>query len=163
MAKIKLFLKFIFFFFGTLLHESAHYLFALIFGKAEGFSVLPKTEGNRFVFGSVRSRTRYRVLSSFIAAGPLLWWGLLFLILIHVRVVRLTGGMPAIDFGPVLKKLRSFSWGDLFFIWLFLQFLWAGRPSMQDIKNFFRGLLSVSGAVFLAAAAALVYFSEKFF
>ena len=56
--RIRLILKFIFFFPGTFLHELAHYVAALVLGKAEGFSVWPRMEGNSFVFGSVKSRTR---------------------------------------------------------------------------------------------------------
>lgn len=162
MIRIRLFLKFIFFFFGTFLHELSHYLFALMLGRAEGFSVLPRIEGESFIFGSVKSRTRYKVLSSFVASAPLIWWAVLILLMIHLGFIRTGSGMPEVNAAAVLRRLRSFSLRDLLFIWLFLQLLWAGRLSGPDIKNFSRGLLSVSGLVFLAAAVAVVYFSRRF-
>lgn len=158
MTKIKLVFKFIFYFLGTCLHELAHYIAALILGKAEGFSVLPKIEGDRFIFGSVKSRARYKVLTSFIAASPLVWWAVLVLILMHFHVIRISSGMPEIDTGMIIRRIESFSLPDLFYIWLFMQMLWAGKLSMQDIKNFFRNLFSVSGFVLISAVAALIYF-----
>ncbi len=160
--RIRLILKFIFFFPGTLLHELAHYCAASLFGKAEGFSVRPKVEGNSFVFGSVRSRTRYRVLSSFIAIAPLLWWIALFFLLEYLRVIRRGSGIPGINFGLVAGKLRHFSLSDAFALWLFLQILWAGRPSLQDIKNFLTGFLSFSGLLLLSIAAGLIYLLRYF-
>jgi hypothetical protein len=163
MVRIRLAVKFIFFFAGTFLHELAHYLFALLLGKAEGFSVLPGIEGDRFVFGSVKSRARYKVFTSFIATAPLIWWAVLLLLMVHFRLLIMRGGgMPKVDFSLLLRKGRSFSRVDILFIWLFLQMLWAGRLSVMDIKNAAKGFLSVSGVVFLAAIAALVYLSKTF-
>jgi hypothetical protein len=131
-------------------------------GRAEGFSVIPKVEGEKVVFGSVRSRTRYRILSSFVASAPLVWWALLIMLLIHFGLLRTGGGMPEMNIAPVLRRLHDFSLRDLLLIWLFIQLLWAGRLSVPDIKNSFRGLLSVSGLVFFATAAAVIYFSRRF-
>jgi hypothetical protein len=156
---VRLLLKFIFFFPGTFLHELAHYGAALILGKAEGFSVWPRVEGNSFVFGSVKSRTRYKVLSSFIAIAPLLWWAGLFLLLRHLRIVG-ANGMPTIHFGMIVDTLKYFSLSDAFLLWLFVQILWAGKPSLQDIKNFFRGLFSVSGLLLILITAGLLYLSR---
>jgi len=163
MVRIRLAVKFIFFFAGTFLHELAHYLFALLLGKAEGFSMLPGIEGDRFVFGSVKSRARCKVFTSFIATAPLIWWAVLLLLMVHFRLLIMRGGgIPKVDFSLLLRKVRSFSRGDVLFIWLFLQMLWAGRLSVTDIKNAVKGCLSVSGIVLLAAIAALVYFSKTF-
>jgi hypothetical protein len=160
--RIRFILKFIFFFPGTFLHELAHYAAALVLGKAEGFSVWPRVEGNSFVFGSVKSRTRYKVLSSFIAIAPLLWWVVLFFILRYLRVIGAGNGMPEINFGMTVDKINYFSLSDAFLLWLFVQILWAGRPSLQDIKNFFRGLLSISGFLLLLTAAGLIYLIRHF-
>ena len=111
--RIRLAFKFIFYFFGTCLHELAHYVAALLLGKAEGFSVIPKTEDTRFILGSVKSRVRYKVLSSFIAAAPLVWWAMLFFTLSHLHVIQLRNGMPIIFSGLVTKKLKSVSLSDL--------------------------------------------------
>ena len=160
--RIRLIVKGMFFFPGTFLHELAHYGAALVLGKAEGFSVWPKVEGNNFVFGSVKSRTRYKVLSSFISIAPLLWWVFLFLILRYLRIIGAGNGMPKINFDMTIGKLKYFSLSDAFALWLFVQVLWAGRPSLQDIKNFFRGLLSVSGFLLLSIAAGLIYLLRHF-
>lgn len=161
--RIGLTVKFIFFFVGTFLHELAHYLFALMLGRAEGFSVVPAIEGDKLVFGSVKSRTKYKVLSSFIASAPLIWWAVLVLLMIHLRLLIMRGsGIPKIDFSLLVRRVRLFSRWDILFIWLFLQMLWAGRLSATDMKNFAKGFLSVSGIVFIAAIAALVYFSKTF-
>jgi predicted secreted protein len=160
--RIRLILKFVFFLPGTFLHELAHYAAALILGKAEGFSVLPKTEGDSIVFGSVKSRTRYKVLSSFIAIAPLLWWAVLFLVLRHLRVIETGNGMPEINFGLTAAKLKRFSLSEAFLLWLFAQILWAGRPSVRDIKNFFTGLLSVSGFLLISATAGLICLLRHF-
>ncbi len=162
MTKLRLILKFIFFLPGTFMHELAHYVAAVIFGKAEGFSVWPKVEGNSFVFGSVKSRTRYKVLSSFIAVAPLFWWAILFLILRYLHFIRKSNGMPKINFGMAVDKLKYFSLSDVFFLWLFIQILWAGRPSFQDVKNFFKGLISVSGFLLLSMAAVSIYLIRHF-
>lgn len=150
-------MKFIFFFPGTLLHEFAHYGAALVFGKAEGFSVWPKAEGNNLVFGSVKSRTKYRVLSSFIAIAPLVWWVVLFLILKYLGVIGAGNGMPGINFRTTADKLKYFSLSDAFLLWLLIQVFWAGRPSLQDIKNLFRGLISVSGFLLISTTSGVIY------
>ena len=162
MVTLRLILKFIFFFPGTFLHELAHYAAALVLGRAEGFSVWPRMEGGNFVFGSVKSRTRYKVLSSFIALAPVIWWVVLVLTLRHLHFIRILNGVPSINFGMIAIKLKSFTSSDALFLWLFLQILWAGRPSLQDVKNFMRGLFSVSGIVLVSAVAAVVYIMRRF-
>jgi hypothetical protein len=155
--RIRLIFKFIFYFFGTCLHELAHYVAALLLGKAEGFSVIPKIEGTRFVLGSVRSRVRYKFLSSFIASAPLIWWAILFLTLLYLHIIQVRNGMPIISFGLVAKRLKSLSLSDLFSLWIFIQLLWAGHLSLEDLKNVLRGLLSVSGMVLLSVVIILFY------
>jgi len=154
--------RFVFYFFGTFLHELAHYIAALFLGKAEGFSVRPKREGNRIVFGSVRSRTRFRVLSSFIAAAPIIWWAVLFMVLRHLHVIDTANHIPGLRLGVIAQKVRTFSLPDFIYLWLLIQILWAGRLSLQDLKNFSRGLISVSGISLILAVAALIYVSRRF-
>ncbi len=160
MMSIRLILKSIFFFHGTFLHELAHYVAALILGRAEGFSVWPKIQGGHFVFGSVNSRTRYKVLSSFIAFAPLIWWVVLLLILRYLRIIGTDAGPCSINFRLILKKVESLNLSKILFLWLFLQILWAGRPSLEDLKNFFKGLFSVSGIILIAVVAALIYITR---
>jgi hypothetical protein len=145
--KIKLFCWSIFFLFGTFLHECSHFAFAGILGKTEGFSIVPKREGDAFIFGKVRARVRYRVLSVFVAAAPLMWWALLVLMLkpllssfhgVHLRedgIAILSG------------RLKPFSLQNVFALWLVSQLLWAGRLSLRDIETCLRGLLSPSGLI----------------
>jgi hypothetical protein len=160
--KIRLAFGFIFYFVGTCLHELAHYVAAFLLGKAEAFSVIPRIEGNRFILGSVKSRVRYKLLSSFIAAAPLVWWAILFLILLYLHIIRLRNGIPIIAYELIAKKLRSFSFSDVFSLWVFMQMVWAGRLSVQDIKNVFRGIFSVSGLVFLSVVIILIYLFRYF-
>jgi hypothetical protein len=155
--RIRLAFKFIFYFFGTCLHELAHYVAAHLLGKAEGFSVIPRIEGTQIVLGSVRSRVRYKFLSSFIASAPLVWWAILLLILLYLHIIQLNNGIPIISSGVVMKKLRSISVSDAFLGWVFIQLLWAGRLSVEDLKNVIKGMLSVSGMVFLSVVTILVY------
>ncbi len=162
MITLRFILKFIFFFPGTFLHELAHYVAALVLGRAEGFSVRPRIEGGNFVFGSVKSGTRFKVLSSFIALAPVIWWFVLVLILGHLSLIRTDDGMPAINAGVILTRLKTFTYKDALYFWLLLQLLWAGRPSLQDIKNFIGGLFSVSGIMLVSAAAAVIYIVRRF-
>jgi hypothetical protein len=159
--RIRLAFKVIFYFFGTCLHELAHYVAALLLGKAEGFSVIPRIEGPRFVLGSVRSKVRYKFLSSFVASAPLVWWAILFLILRYLHIIKVRNGMPIIPSGLVLKRLKSVSFTDLFYLWVFIQLLWAGRLSVKDLINVLRGMLSVSGMVFLSAVTILFYLFRR--
>lgn len=158
MITFTIWVKLIFFFPGTVLHELAHYTAALLLGRAEGFSVIPKKEGNRYVLGSVKSRTRYRVLSSFIALAPVIWWLALFLIFRHLHFIGTGRGLSQIRFGAIMEKLHSFTLPDAFFLWLFIQMFWAGRLSFPDVKNVLRGLLSFSGFALTGVAATVYYF-----
>jgi len=160
--RIRLLCKVIFYLFGTFLHELAHYVAALLLGKAEGFSVMPRVEGESFVFGSVKSRVKFKVLSSFVATAPLIWWAVLLLILWHLRLVGMSRGKPDFHLGILTRRLQSFSVKDALFIWLFLQMIWAGILSTRDVRNFFNGLLSVSGVILVAAVAVAIYFSRNF-
>ena len=160
MTKLRLILKFIFFLPGTFLHELTHYVAALILGKAEGFSVWPKTEGSSIVFGSVRSRTRFRVLSSFIAAAPILWWAVLFIALRYILFGGPEARTASNNIEAIIKRLNFSSYVDAIILWLLLQILWAGKLSLQDIKNFFSGLLSISGLVLLAILAGAIYITK---
>lgn len=155
--RIRLAFKIVFYFCGTFLHELAHYFAALLLGRAKGFSVIPRIEGKSFVLGNVRSSVRYRFLTSFIAIAPLIWWGVLFMILLRLHIVYLNNNLPGISYGEVMKRLRSLSFSDIFFLWIFVQLFWAGHLSGQDVKNAFRGMVSVSGVIFLAIAGALFY------
>lgn len=162
MIRLRLILKFIFFFPGTFLHELAHYGMALVLGEAEAFSIWPRIEGGNFVFGSVKSRTRYKVLSSFIALAPVIWWVVLVLTLRYLHFIGTLNCVPSINFGMIALKLKSFTSSDTFFLWLFLQILWAGRPSMQDVKNFIKGGVSVSGIMLVSVVTALIYIIRRF-
>lgn len=155
--KLKLIGKFIFYFFGTFLHELSHYTAAFFLGKPEGFSLMPKIEGGSFIFGSVRYRVRYKVLSSFIASAPLLWWVFLILMLLHFKLIQMSGWIPHLSYSLIWQRLKSFSLSDAVFVWLFIQLLWAGRLSSKDIKNFFIGIFSVSGLVLISAIALVLY------
>ena len=126
-------------------------------GKPEGFSLIPKIEGGSFIFGSVSYRVRYKVLSSFIASAPLLWWVVLVLMLLYFKLMQISGWIPHFNYSLIWQRLKSFSLSDAIFIWFFIQLLWAGRLSSKDIKNFFSGIFSVSGFVLISAIALVLY------
>lgn len=126
-------------------------------GKPEGFSLIPKIEGGSFIFGSVSYRVRYKVLSSFIASAPLLWWVVLVLMLLYFKLMQISGWIPHFNYSLIWQRFKSFSLSDAVFIWLFIQLLWAGRLSSRDIKNFFSGIFSVSGFVLISAIALVLY------
>ena len=126
-------------------------------GKPEGFSLMPKIEGGSFIFGSVSYRVRYKVLSSFIASAPLLWWVVLVLMLLYFKLMQISGWIPHFNYSLIWQRFKSFSLSDAVFIWLFIQLLWAGRLSSRDIKNFFSGIVSVSGLVLISAIALVLY------
>jgi hypothetical protein len=161
-VKIRLLLKIVFLFVGTFLHELAHYAAALLFGKPSGFSVVPRISGDRVVLGNVQAGVRYKVLSAFIAAAPLLWWLILYLLLAHFRVIRTTIERPLIHFTFSLDRLASFSLMNVVFFWLAVQLLWAGRLSAQDVKTFFAGLFSLSGLSLALTVATLIFVLHHF-
>ena len=154
--KIKLFCKSILFFFGTFLHELSHFTAALLLGKPEGFSILPRIDGDSFVFGEVRARVRYKVLGVFIATAPLVWWVILFFMVKHILPAFQKPDIQVINIAFFLEKLKSLSLRDIFPLWFASQLLWAGRLSMQDMKTCFRGIVSPSGLFLISAAVLLV-------
>lgn len=154
---IRVALKAVLFLPGTFLHEFAHYLSAVILGQATGFSVMPRIERERIVFGSVTSRTRFRVFSSIIAVSPLVWWGVLAAVANHFGALEFRSGMPRLHLDPFRTKLLNFSTSDLFSSWLLLQIAWAGILSETDFRNFLKGLLSASGVIAALLMALAIY------
>jgi len=153
--KIKLICRAILCLFGTFLHEFSHFAAALFLGKTEGFSIVPRTEGDVFIFGEVKARVRYKVLGVFIAGAPLIWWVLLLIMVRHVLLVSPGPGMQGVDIPMLLVKLRSFSIHDAVALWLAFQLLWAGRLSIRDIRTCIYGLISPSGLIFISLSVLL--------
>ena len=141
------------------MHELAHYAAAQLLGKPEGFTVLPRREGNAVVFGRVTARVRYRVLSVFISAAPLIWWLAFVLLMEHLGIVLINWSLPDVHFTLSQERFKAFSLDGLFYLWLSVQLLWAGRLSVQDIKSLLAGLFCISGVV----TALVVFFVYKLF
>jgi hypothetical protein len=158
MMKIKLFCKAILFFFGTFLHEATHFTAALLLGKPEGFSIVPRIDGASFIFGEVRARVRYKVLGVFISIAPLVWWVVLFFMVKDILSASQGPDTQGLSIAIFLEKLKSLSLLDVFPLWFASQLLWAGRLSMHDIKACFRGIASPSGLFLISAAVLLVKF-----
>jgi hypothetical protein len=156
--KIKLFCGSILCLFGTFLHEFSHFAVALFLGKPEGFSIVPRMEGDVFIFGTVRARVRFKVLSVFIAGAPLIWWTLLLIMARHALFVSPGTYMQRLNMSTLLARLRSISFHDIFSLWLVSQLLWAGRLSIQDIKTCIRGIISPSGLIFISLVVLLLQF-----
>ena len=154
--KIKLFCKSILFLFGTFLHEFSHFTAALLLGKPEGFSILPRIDGDSFIFGEVRARVRFKVFGVFIAIAPLVWWVILFFMIKHMLPASQGPDIQGLNMAAFLGKLKSLSFRDVFPLWFACQLLWAGRLSMQDMKTCFRGIVSPSGLFLISLAVLLV-------
>jgi len=156
LMKIKLLCWSILCLLGTFLHEFSHFAAALFIGKPEGFSIVPKIEGDVFIFGKVRARVRYKVLSVFIAGAPLIWWTLLLIMVRKALFISPEADMQGPNMSLLLEKLKSFSFQDVFYLWLFSQLLWAGRLSIQDIKTCISGIVSPSGVIFISLTALIL-------
>ena len=156
--KIKLFCRSILYLFGTFLHEFSHFAAALVFGRPEGFSIAPRIEGDRLIFGEVKARVRYKVLSVFIATAPLIWWVFLFFIVKHFLSDHHATHMQGANIKMFMMKLKACSFPDIFFLWIAFQLLWAGRLSVQDIKVCFKGIISPSGLMLILSAVLLWQF-----
>lgn len=157
---IRLFFKSFFFLAGTFLHELSHFAAALLLGKPEGFSILPKVVGDYFVFGEVRARVRYKVLGLFVAIAPLVWWVVLFFMVKHILQAYNGPDMQGLDLAIFIEKLKARSLRNVFYFWFSWQLLWAGRLSMQDMKTCFRGMMSPSGFFLTSASLLLAKFFE---
>ena len=156
--KIKLFCRSVLFLFGTFLHEFSHFAVAVFLGRPEGFSIVPRIEGDTLIFGEVRARVRYKVLSVFVAAAPLIWWAILLRMVKHVLSASFVTAMQGFSITILLAKLKSFSFHDAFSLWVASQLLWAGRLSKQDIKTCFSGIISPSGLILISSTVLLVQF-----
>jgi hypothetical protein len=154
--KIKFLCKSILFLFGTFLHEFSHFTAALLLGKPEGFSILPRIDGDSFVFGEVRARVRYKVLGVFIATAPLAWWVILFFMVKHSLPASQIPDIQGLSIATFMGKLKALSLRDVFPLWFVSQLLWAGRLSIEDMKTGFRGIVSPSGLFLILAVVLLV-------
>ena len=123
-----------------------------------GFSIVPRIDGDSFVFGEVRARVRYKVLGVFIATAPLIWWVILFFMVKAYAAASQGPDMQGLNIAAFPEKLKSLSLRDVFTLWFACQLLWAGRLSMQDMKTCLRGIVSPSGLFLISAAVLLVKF-----
>lgn len=151
---LRLILKFVLYFPGTFAHELSHWVCALILGRTEDFSVIPRIEGENIVFGKVIASVRYKVFGLFIGAAPLIWWAVLYLFLRYLHILQIHISRPGVHFTFSFDRFPTFSMVDLFFVWLMAQLLWAGRLSLQDIKTCFGGIFSISGLILILVAWA---------
>lgn len=63
----------LFYLLGTFLHEMAHFMVSLLtYGKPESFSIIPKREGNSYIFGSVTSTNLKWYNKFLVSLAPLL-------------------------------------------------------------------------------------------
>lgn len=143
---------------GTFLHELAHLLAGMLLGRPAGFSILPRVQEDRVLFGSASVRVKYKVLGALVAAAPLLWWLVLYYTLLkQSRVLQISRAAVRIDTALLLYKVQHPAASDLVLLWLGIQLLWAGRLSTADLKAVAAGLCSPSGALALGLLGALLY------
>ncbi|MCC6346239.1 MAG: hypothetical protein IT388_03520 [Nitrospirales bacterium] len=150
---LRILLTALFYLTGSFLHELAHYIAALLLGKPEGFSLIPRKQGRRIIFGSVTASYTCKVYGSLIAAAPLIWWGVLYLILQHLGILQVFHGGPRFHLTVSTERTGKSLLYHLPFLWLALQLLWAGKLSSHDLREFVRGLLSPSGALLIVGVA----------
>ncbi len=170
MIYFKVFLKFIFNFPGTLSHEIAHWIGAkLTFSKTPlfatieetdsdgkeynkrvlGFKIIPSIKEDRIVYGHVIAYPIYKMAYIIIAAAPLVWFYVLYLMLNYYGLLNLN-----IENGSVYMEFdfySFFSFSNLLIIYLSLQLVWAGTLSSQDIKMFFVGVFSLSSLIVISS------------
>jgi hypothetical protein len=132
---------------ATFLHELAHYITALFLGKPGEFTILPRIQGDTVVLGKVTANVKYKVLSVFISAAPLIWWVVFGLILKKLEMFKISQRAPFVHVNVSSNTFKWFSVHGIFYLWLFIQLLLAGRLSVQDIKTLAGGVFSISGIV----------------
>lgn len=144
MQKTKLFLKLFFYLPGTLLHELAHYVPALIFRTRPTLSVLPSLRDDSA--GRVTHIVpKYGIQKTVIALFPALWIAVLLWAWSTLGILSIDTAMQSISLTFRLPKYSVF--GYLIFVYFSLQLLWAGTLSRRDLHNAIAGLFSLSGAV----------------
>jgi hypothetical protein len=67
------------------------------------------------------------------------------------------GGSLKVHFAVILQMLKSFSVFHIFSVWIFVQLLWAGSLSAQDIMNAIRAFLSLSGIIAILVVWSFLY------
>ncbi|MFO0752181.1 MAG: hypothetical protein U0411_02510 [Thermodesulfovibrionales bacterium] len=159
---LRILLKVVFYLTGSFLHELAHYIAALLLGKPEGFSLIPRKRGRQIIFGSVTASYTYKVYGSLIAAAPLIWWGVLYLVLRDLGILQVALDGSRFHLIVSAERAGKSLLAHLPFLWLSIQLLWAGRLSTQDLKEFVRGLVSPSGAILIAAVVVCVMVIRNF-
>jgi len=163
MLYIKVFLEFIFYLLGTFLHESAHWVGAILTlsyvprkalieeedengnkykKEVAGFTIIPKIKKNHIVYGHVLSSPRIKAAFVIISIAPLVWLVALYYMLYTSGLLYFSVEDGNIYFALDYKSL--FSSENLLIIYLSLQLIWAGTLSSQDIKMFFVGVFSIS-------------------
>lgn len=140
---IKLYLSAIFEIVGTYLHETAHFLVALLtFSKITSFSYFPSYsfKTRNFTYGSVGYIPRFKAAKIFIGLAPLLVWLLPY--------YYLPDGIILLN-----ESFFGSNWWWFFDAsnwWWFVVLLIAyqgGIPSRVDIQNVLDGMFSVSGII----------------
>lgn len=174
MLYLHVFSRFIFYFFGTFLHESAHWIAAkLTFSytpssgfvededingntyrkEVPGFTIIPKIKKDKVVYGHVLAVPRFKVAFIPIAMAPLVWWVALYYYLEYLEVLYLYVNYETIQIE--FNYLSLFRMESILHIYVSLQLFWAGRLSSQDVKMIFVGLFSISSLIVILSLYAI--------
>lgn len=148
---------------GTFLHELSHaFVTILVGGKLSKFTIFPRIEEKKIVYGSVSSLVDYHFKFILIGLAPLVWWGLLIYLILHTNFYLKLTSLNTFSFEIFLDLLKIlffsiFSWETF----LFVQLFWAGTLSKQDIKVALGGLFSISGLIFSFIIGMFLFYGFK--
>ncbi|MFA6195334.1 MAG: hypothetical protein WC656_01665 [Sulfurimonas sp.] len=178
---IKVFSQFLFYLIGTFLHEAAHWIAAKLtlsetpaiavieeedingnkFKKTvSGFTIIPRIKKDYVVYGHVFSIPRINASLVLISAAPLVWFIALYYLLLNCGFIFIT-----IENGKIFLNFNYkefFTPQNLLIIYISLQLIWAGTLSSQDIKMFFKGVLSVSFIIIFLATITIYDFFNNY-
>lgn len=150
------FLNYLFFFPGLVLHELTHALMAKItYSRITDISLFPsitfREDGYSVTYGYVSSQPKIKVMLIFIGLAPLLLWVIPPLFLYSCHILVLSHGSFALHTNEITFLNMSF------FAYIMSQVFWAGFPSRQDMKIAFLGLFSFSGIVIVLISSLLIW------
>ena len=148
--------KFLFFIFvlpGTIMHELAHFIMAILLnGKPSSFSLIPKKENNSYTLGSVSCKniTFYNAL--FIGLAPL----------VLIPLSLFFGYLSINELMKFINNTSDYNALSMYFVYTYLLFiaLVSAMPSDADIKA---AIFSRHGIIGLIFYGWIVYLTFKFF
>jgi hypothetical protein len=162
---LKLWAKALFFYSGTFLHETTHYIASILtLSRVTNFSLKPSVEYDKKTgrkigeqFGEVRFIPRVKALSFIIGLAPLSLWVLLWWILKETEFVIAYESSFQINYERVFDLEYAWVWFAM------IQLIRSGFPSSADIRLSYMGLFSLSGIFMIGGMVAAYQYSNELF